>query len=140
MKPHWLVVAEGELGVHETPGPKDTPRIKEYESACTLKPGGDNEPWCSCFVNWCFKQSGIRGTQDARAISWAYWGKEVEYVDAEPGDVVVFEWDSGQHHVALFLDQDDDRVKVVGGNQGGAGEVSMAWHSKDYVINVRRAA
>ena len=138
----WLTWAKSKIGVHEIPGPGDNSEIVSWFKFCPELPHSmwhDATAWCSIFLNAAFALAGFKGTGSAAAISWAKWGHEVEYEDALPGDVVVFQWDSGQHHVALLEAQDDDRVKVVGGNQGSAGEVSEVWHSKDYVLNVRRA-
>ena len=140
-EPAWLTWAKTKIGVHEIPGPGDNPEIVSWFHFTSLDRADwhDATAWCSVFVNAAFGLNGGKGTGSAAAISWAKWGHEVEYDEALPGDVVVFEWDSGQHHVAFFEKQDEDRVKVLGGNQGAAGEVSEAWHSKDYVLNVRRA-
>lgn len=137
--------AKSKRGIHEIPGPKDNTEIVSWFKFTSLDRSDwhDSTAWCSVFVNAAFGLNGGKGTNDARAISWAKWGKEVEYDEAQPGDVVVFEWRDGSHHVALFLDQDEERVQVIGGNQGGAaaygGEVDEKWFSKDDVINLRRA-
>lgn len=133
MKP--IDIARKELGVHEIPGPESNARIDQYLATTGLS--DDSTPWCSAFINWVMKKAGIKGTNDARAISWSKWGHEVEYEDAEPGDVVVLEWDSGSHHVAMFEGQDENRVHCIGGNQSDA--VNERWYSKDDVINIRRA-
>jgi uncharacterized protein (TIGR02594 family) len=137
----WLTWAKSKIGVHEIPGPGDNPEIDSWFKFTTLDKADwhDATPWCSVFVNAAFGLTGFKGTGSAAAISWAKWGHEVEYDEALPGDVVVFEWDSGGHHVALLETKDDNRVKVLGGNQGSAGEVSERWFSKNDVINVRRA-
>ena len=145
MEPKWLAWAKTKIGIHEIPGPKDNSEIVSWFKFTTLDHTDwhDSTAWCAVFVNAALFLNGGKGTRSAAAISFADWGHEVEYDDALPGDVVVFAWDSGGHHVAFLLGQDDDRVHVLGGNQGGAaafgGEVDERWFSKDNVINVRRA-
>ena len=140
-QPKWLTWAKSKIGIHEIPGPRDNSEIVSWFKFTSLDHDQwhDATPWCAVFANAALGLNGTKGTGSAAAISFSTWGHEVEYPDALPGDIVVFEWDSGQHHVAIFEAQDDDRVKVVGGNQGATGEVSEAWHSKDDVVNVRRA-
>ena len=147
MEPAWLTWAKSKIGVHEIPGPGDNSEIVSWFKFCPELPHSmwhDSTAWCSIFCNAAFGLNGGKGTGSAAAISWADWGHEVSWEDALPGDVCVFEWSSGSHHVAFFLEQDDDRVHVLGGNQGGeaafGGEVDEKWFSKDSVVNVRRAA
>jgi uncharacterized protein (TIGR02594 family) len=145
-EPKHLAWAKSKLGVHEIPGPRDNSEIVSWFRFCPGLPRSlwhDATAWCSIFLNAAFGLTGGKGSGDARAISWASWGREVDYDEALPGDVAVFEWDSGGHHVALFIDQDNSRVRCIGGNQGGAaafgGEVDEKWFSKNDVINIRRA-
>lgn len=139
MEPAWLTWAKSKIGVHEVPGPGDNTEIVSWFKFCPQLPRSlwhDATAWCSVFVNAAMGLTGHKGTGSAAAVSWAKWGHEVEWEDAQLGDVVVFEWDNGSHHVAFYLDQNDDRVKVLGGNQSN--EVDIKWFSKDDVINVRR--
>jgi uncharacterized protein (TIGR02594 family) len=138
----WFKIANQELdsGVKEIPGQQDNPRIVEYHSTTTLKATDDETPWCSSFVNWCLWKAGIKGTRDARAISWLDWGKEVRPQNIRPGDVVVFEWDSGGHHVAFFKAQSPaaGKMVVIGGNQGNrVSEATYPWSS---VMGIRSPA
>jgi uncharacterized protein (TIGR02594 family) len=140
----WFNIALQELarGVKEIPGAQDNQRIVEYHSTTTLKATDDETPWCSSFVNYCMWKAGIKGTRDARAISWLDWGKEVPIAtksEVRPGDVVIFEWDSGSHHVALFkANAANNKMIVVGGNQGD--RVSEATYPWSNVMGIRRPA
>lgn len=144
-----LDIAIKELGVHETPGPAATARIVEYDKSTTLRATSDEVPWCSSFVNWVVKQAGMDGTNSAAAISWSEWGREVgaeaskDYgpeANQEPGDIVVFEWSGGGHHVAFYVGEGERdgeyMVQVLGGNQHDS--VSYAWYPWDDIINIRR--
>ncbi|WP_162917676.1 NlpC/P60 family protein [Dongia deserti] len=135
----WFSKAREELGVTEIPGDMDNPRIIEYHSATSLKAPDDETPWCSAFVNWCFQQVGIKGTNLANARSWQTWGQEL----AEPrlGCVVVL-WrenrNSPKGHVAFYVGPDDanpQKIRLLGGNQGD--RVSIAGYDKSRVLSYR---
>lgn len=125
MIPRWLEVAQAEIGVHETPGPKATPRIREYLAVTPLAEGGnsDETPWCSSFVNWCFRQCRIKGTGSAAARSWVTWGETRE---RRPGCVVVLKarkrngerstTPSG-YHVGFYVAGNARTIRLLGGNQ-----------------------
>lgn len=112
----WLTIALGELGEHELPGrDKNNPRIIEYHQATSLRATDDETPWCSSFENWCMKQAGETGTDNAAARSWEKWG-----VPTEPrrGAIVVLrrghnEWEG---HVGTLLAWDSETVTLVSGN------------------------
>jgi uncharacterized protein (TIGR02594 family) len=106
--------------VHETPGPHATPRIVEYHAATTLKSTSDETPWCAAFVNWCFKQAGVRATGSARALSFAPWG--VFLREPRLGCVAVIEHPGGRGHVGFVVGRAkaSEHYYLLGGNQGNA--------------------
>lgn len=136
-EPPQLVIARKELGVKEVLGSGNNPRIVAYHQTCTLKATEDAVPWCSAFVNWCFTQAGIKGTNSAAAIHWLKWGTAVNLAEARPGDVVVFSR-TGGNHVAFYLSHDDNCLRVLGGNQSD--EVNIATYSRERLQGIRRAA
>lgn len=114
----WLTIARGELGVHEVAGAASNPRIVEYLRSTTLPrqyADTDETPWCSAFVNWCIERSGFAGTDSAAARSWLTWGAAIER--PRVGCIVVFRRGQDGGHVGFFLDEDDRRVLLLGGNQ-----------------------
>ena len=122
--PTWFDVAKKEIGVKEKRG-GENPRIIEYHDTTTLSADEDEISWCSSYINWCFKQVKIKGTNSAAARSWLNWGVTLD--EPKAGCVVVF-WresrTSWKGHVA-FLDRiEGDRVFVLGGNQSDAVNVS----------------
>lgn len=132
----WMIVAKKEMGIHETPGRKDTPRIVEYlETTDYDLPDQyeDEVPWCSAFVNWCFKQVGIKGTNSAWSQSWLHWGKSLD--DPKTGCVIVFSWGGGKGHVGFVKEADDDGVYVMGGNQHDS--VNVTYFSYNNVVAYR---
>lgn len=143
-----LDVARGELGTREIRGSQDSPRVLQYHQATTLKARNDETSWCSSFVNWTMKQSGIEGTHSAAARSWLGWGTAVpkDAAHVKPGDVIVFPRGNNpaQGHVAIVeAVLADGRVKVIGGNQGnGPGQpdgVNEKVRPLSDAIGVRRA-
>jgi uncharacterized protein (TIGR02594 family) len=139
MNPHpWLEIAASKLGQHEIPGPEANEFIVECLESTTLgapENQSDETPWCSAFVNWCITQAGIQGTNSAWARSWLEWGREPEPEDKWTGAVCVLERGPTSGHVAFLVDWDDNRVRLLGGNQGDA--VSYSWFPMDRVLGYR---
>lgn len=125
--PPWYLVAMNEsITCIREQEEGDNPRILEYLRTCsdlsTLELGSDATPWCSAFVNWCFEQCGIAGTDSAWARSWASWGDTME--QPRQGSVAV--WTRGRTssrqkivkgHVAFVVEDQGDCLVVLGGNQ-----------------------
>ncbi|WP_257669095.1 CHAP domain-containing protein [Parapedobacter tibetensis] len=55
-----------EIGVRETTGNNDGPRIAEYLRYCGL---GEGYEWCAAFVSWCHGQAGYPGPRNAWAAA-----------------------------------------------------------------------
>jgi uncharacterized protein (TIGR02594 family) len=100
---------------------RNNPRILEYFTTTTLHTKKESTSWCSAFVNWCMRQSGIVGTRSAAARSWLKWQGGEELEEPRIGAVVVFPRPPvvSQGHVAMIWDiHDDGSLEVLGGNQG----------------------
>lgn len=131
-QPLWVKIALREMasGVVEFPDPAENPRIVEYLESCGITGPvegneGDEIPWCSAFVNWCLREAGIPGTNDARAISWEDWGQLTE---PRQGCIVVF-----PHHVGFYFgDYNGQQISLLGGNQGD--EVNIKPFSKKGIV------
>lgn len=135
-EPKWFTVARGEIGQKEVAGSGDNPRVVEYHATTTLKATEDSVSWCSSFVNWCFKQAGIKGTNNAAARSWLNWGTELK--EPKQGCVVIY-WrvapDSWQGHVGFVDRVEAGKIYTLGGNQGDA--VSIKSFPKSQVLGYR---
>lgn len=108
------------------------PNIVKYLSSTTTPTARDDSTaWCSSFTNWCLKQSGYKGTDNAGADSWLNWGKKLD--EPKYGAITVVTRAkvpvSKQHptgylyHVGFFVGFVDknvadgfEEVKVVGKN------------------------
>ena len=133
----WFDIAMKELGTSETAGPGDNPRIVAYLRSTSL--GGsmasnDETPWCSAFVNFCVEQAGFAGTDSASARSWLNWGRKTD--TPVTGCVTVFKrGEPPSGHVAFYVSESGDKIKVLGGNQGD--KVCYAQYPKDRLLGYR---
>ena len=110
----WMDIAKGELGVKEKRG-GENPRIIAYHAATTLKATEDEIAWCSSFVSWCLERAGIESTKSAWARSYLNWGIKLDH--PKYGCIVVFSRGTDSGHVAFYLSEGTDFVRVLGGNQ-----------------------
>jgi uncharacterized protein (TIGR02594 family) len=134
--PVWLSVALQEQGIRRYGVGDCNPRIAEYNNCTQLAGYDDKISWCSSFLNWCMKQSGVRGTGAALARSWLTWGQPLE--QPRYGCVAVLTADDAvdwKGHVGLFLRIDADNVYLFGGNQ--LEEVRELAHPRDRVLSYR---
>jgi uncharacterized protein (TIGR02594 family) len=133
------------------------PVIVEFFRATTTRPLGDRTAWCAAFVNWCLLKAHGRTrvaptTGSAASASFRRWGTTVATYDTassstimsqdpKVGDLVVFQemMTDGRvsifGHVGFFIDMDEKRVRVLGGNQFEGSPVvhaiNVKWLPKD---------
>lgn len=133
-----LAIAQGEVGVHETPGPGTTARVAEYLSGCVrsgrlLGLQGDSPAWCAALVGWC--ERGLPGALPWRAAVAEVFAdariagttRERSYHPA-PGDLAIFARAGGDprrggsgHVARVEVAPDASGAYVtIGGNEGGA--------------------
>lgn len=132
----WMPVAIHEIGVKETPGAGDNPRVVEYLRSTSLdsaSASNDETPWCSAFVNWCVERSGFAATDSAWARSWLNWGKKI--TEPRRGCIVIFERGTSSGHVAFYIGEEGDYYKVLGGNQHD--EVCITKYPKSRLLGFR---
>lgn len=128
-----------QFGVKEVVGRQDNPQILKYFNdlgfdGTALK---DETAWCSAFVNWVCKNSGLDYTKKLNARSWLEVGEEVD--TPEIGDVVVL-WrvspDSWKGHVGFFIRETENFIYILGGNQ--ANQVKISEYPKNRLLSYRR--
>ena len=138
----WLM---SKKGLKEVPGAGDNPEIVGWFKLLDGFPKSDwhdSTAWCSVCMNAAEVLTGAsHGTSSAAAVSWLKWGVAVK--EPQRGDKVIFDWKDGGHHVGIFLrfltDVDkNDRVEVIGGNQGNA--ISITDYPAGAVMGYRRRA
>jgi uncharacterized protein (TIGR02594 family) len=134
----WFEIARQKLGEHEIPGSGANQFIVECLQTTSLDRRdslSDETPWCSAFINWCMIEAGYEGTGSAWARSWLDWGREPEDAEFGQGVIVILERGANYGHVGFLADWDDDRVKLLGGNQSDS--VSEAWFPQSRVLGWR---
>ena len=132
-----MTISENELGVCEVSGSDDSSRVVQYLRSTSL--GGamasnDETPWCSAFVNFCVEQAGFAGTDSAMARSWLKWGRNTD--KPATGCIAVFaRGNPPSGHVAFFVSETNDEIKVLGGNQSN--KVCYAHYPKNRLLEYR---
>lgn len=118
--PPWMAIARAEIGVRPFAPGSINPRIVNYHAGTNVDGYDDKISWCSTFVHWCLGHAGVKGTGSALARSWLDWGAPLSA--PRPGCVGVL-WresrDSWKGHVGFFVQQTDQHVVLLGGNQEG---------------------
>lgn len=134
----WYAIARSKLGIHEIPGREADDFIVECLESTTLDRRDamlDETAWCSAFVNRIMQLAGVKGTNSAWARSWLNWGREPADEEFGEGVIVILERGENFGHVGFLSDWNDDRVQLLGGNQGDA--VSLVWFSVERVLGYR---
>jgi uncharacterized protein (TIGR02594 family) len=99
--------------------------------------------WCGATVGYCAAKDGLRpvftrgvATKSFLwAAAWLGWGTPV--TEPQPGDVLVFDFGHGDHHVTLFdHDNGDGTWACRGGNQNH--EVKISDYPKRQCMGIRR--
>jgi uncharacterized protein (TIGR02594 family) len=133
----------------------ENPVIVWFFHATQTQPRGDCTSWCAAFLSWTLERCGLSSRHSASSQDYAEYGLPAALPAA--GDIVVFrsQRNPAQGHVALFLEQQNGRIRVIGGNQSagvhipscppgfGVSRISREWREKSdayqCVIGVRRA-
>lgn len=135
-----IQVALTQYGVKEIQGPEaNNPEIIKYFAACgQIWAKTDETAWCSAFVNWCAINTGYEHTKKLNARSWLDVGEPIEHFQ-QTGDVVIF-WrvskDDWRGHVGIFVNEDEDNIWTLGGNQGNM--VCIKPYPKNRLLGYRR--
>lgn len=128
-------------GVQEKlPDGTSNPVVLDFIHSVTNKKDVTNTdlPWCSCFMNYNFNAIGIKGTNNAMALSWRKWGTPV------PGPMVgavttIPIGDQGSGHVNVVVGIVGNKLALLGGNQFDQVSVVLrSWNPK-YQFNVPSA-
>lgn len=132
----WFEIAQNEQGVEEIKGRKHNVKIVQYFADIGHDEVRDDETaWCAAFVGSCLEKAGLTSTRALNARSYLKWGRAID--KPVPGCIVVFKrgTSSWQGHVAFYIGQGNDRIKVLGGNQSN--QVKVSSYSKDDLLGYR---
>lgn len=117
--PPWIEVARSAIGITETPGEGNNPKILAWAKMI----GGDVQhsyvadsiPWCGLFVAHCLAEAGI---QPVAAPLWALnWSKFGVKLKSPLFGCIGTKERNGGGHVFFCVSQDDDYIHALGGNQ-----------------------
>lgn len=133
-EPPWLDTAREYIGLSEIPGTGTNSTIRAWLERLKAWWRDDETPWCGAFVAYCMDVNAFAIPKYwMRARDWANWGREL--MTPIPGCIVVFSRQGGGH-VGFVVGKDaDDRLLVLGGNQGN--RVSIATFTRDRVLAYR---
>jgi hypothetical protein len=102
----------------------------------------DTIAWCGLTVGYCMATSGIKpvfgADPDSRffwALAWRQFGTDGGDTP-QPGDVLVFEWADGGHHVTLYEQTQGNVYVCRGGNQSH--QVMLSNFPKSRCVAIRR--
>ena len=153
--PSWLAAMRDIDGTKWAPGDGPNPKIVGFlseistdfpqtASYCASVVHDDYFSWCGLAVGYCMAKANIApvfGSTDTSrflfAMAWLNWGTAV--ATPQLGDVLVFDFGNGDHHVTFFeKDNGDGTWACHGGNQSHA--VNITNFPKNRVLGVRRPA
>lgn len=146
--PPWLATMRQITGTHAL---NDNPVILGwakkigalYPDTATYCAGytHDTIAWCGLTVGYCMAVNGIKpvfGAADTDrflyALAWQQFGTSADTPQA--GDVLVFDFGGGDHHVTLFEQAQGDSYICRGGNQSN--QVKVSSYPKSQCLAVRR--
>lgn len=132
-----LGIALSQYGVKEVSGDGDNPTIVQYaKEAGFLWVSHDSTPWCSIFMNWVAMKASYERTRLATARSWLDVGEDVKV--PQTGDIVILKRGNStwQGHVGIWVNEDEDFVYVLGGNQSDS--VNISPYNKKKILGYRR--
>jgi uncharacterized protein (TIGR02594 family) len=151
--PNWLAVMRQLDGTEWAPSDGPSAKIKNWLSYiggqypntaayCSAAATEDYFSWCGLTVGYCMAESGMAPmfgatavTQFLFATSWLGWGTPV--TTPQLGDVLIFDFGGGDHHVTLFeKDNGNGTFGCHGGNQSH--EVNVTNFPKSSLMGIRR--
>ncbi len=131
-------LALSHIGLAEIPGPKTNPQLAKFFVDFPNLPQEDETPWCSLFLYWCAKQTGLSvpaKEMAPMARSWLTVGTKT--TTPTVGDIAIFSRSTGASgHVGIFCNHIADTIFVLGGNQQNA--VNISPYSASKVLGFRK--
>lgn len=143
--PPWLTVMRGLIGTVEVPGPKSNPAILHWAEVVSKHDPklewvkdfykDDQIPWCALTVSFALVTVGLSCPvpNPLSALKYATYG--IKAGAPVPGSIGVFSRSGGGHVGVVEAISDDDRLLILGGNQGD--KVCRELISKDHLVDLR---
>jgi hypothetical protein len=124
----------------------------------TMKPGTDfytyshglDQEWCAYFASWIFNQAGyplssasggvvgaVKGIRDIGESGGKFEYHPAGSYQPIPGDIVVYQNGWSHVNIVVSVNQNDDSLIVIGGNQDGPSTANTSsrvsqWNTKDF--------
>ena len=139
-----LNVARSQLGISEDPPYSNRNKYTDWY--------GMVGAWCDIFISWCADQSGNKDVigRFAYTPSHEAWfraqGREVNIREAEPGDILFFNFIGRTSHVGIVEANRGDGLITIEGNTNGSGSRdggSVIRHFRSWssgIVSVHRPA
>lgn len=136
-----LKVALSQYGIKEKEGHGSNPDVIKYFKETGFDVCDDEIGWCSAFLMWCAKISGVSYPRSLMARDWLKWELPVLGPSMKPqlGDIVVYWRDdiySWKGHCNLYIRSNGTNVYGLGGNQSN--EVNISYYPSSKILGVRR--
>jgi uncharacterized protein (TIGR02594 family) len=133
-------VARGFIGLNERDNAAEISALSR-EAGFNLNP--QDTAWCAAFANAVLARRGMRGSGSLAARSFMDVGEAVPTGQEQVGDIAVFSRAGGGGHVGFIGEVlPDGRLRIIGGNQGGAaaggGAVTEATFGRENLLGIRR--
>lgn len=144
-----LTIATREIGYSRWNDPQPGTKYgRDYATRHGKYYGKNGVPYCAMFITWVFRQCGVippggdfaycpAGIKAMKKL-----GLEVDTHDAQPGDIVFFDWDGGESdHVGIVEHNLGNALQTIEGNTTVAwkpGAVGRRTRSFSVVCNVFR--
>ena len=130
-------------GLFEIDGPISNKTILGWIQKFFPRANDDSKvAWCSIFMHQITQESGYKIPRDGQsglARSWLKHGSPITLDEAQVGDIVIF-WrgslDSSFGHVALYVNDRGNGIRVLGGNQSNG--VNIRTYPKSRILGIRR--
>ena len=132
-----LATASKFLGQTET---ANNSSLRSFLAGAGINIDPQQTAWCAAFADAVLATEGLPTMGSLRAQDFLRYGTGTE--TPQPGDLAVFDRGGGAGHVGFFSGfTDDGRIRVIGGNQGGAamggGGVTEAVYGTDNLLGFR---
>ena len=130
--------ALSQYGVSEIVGDQHNKKVLEYFKEVGHEwVKNDELAWCAAFVGWCLSKEGYDHSGKLNARSYLQIGQRTEH--PKLGDIVVL-WrvkeDSIYGHVGFYVNEDENYIYVLGGNQKN--QVNILPYRKSRLLQYRR--
>jgi uncharacterized protein (TIGR02594 family) len=136
--PKWLELARAELGDRE--GRDDAKILSFFRDAGHAEIDGSDTAWCAAYAGAMLHRAGVKPSGSLMARSYLRWGQKLDVGADKIGCIAVL-WrgspEGSEGHVGFVTEVDADFIKLLGGNQGAAGIVSIETFPRSRVLGFR---